>query len=760
MRNPLNKRIKRKIYDEKIKFVSLVLFLMVIIGFCSGAVIVTDDLKETYESAKETFHREDGNFSMERGLDRSLIQKLEETHALKIHENFYLEKNVIKTPKEKSLGTARIFRLSDRKQVNQISVLSGRMPKKEDEIILDRLYCENNHIACGDRVWMGETPFIVTGYSAFPDYSCLFSDNTDLMFDAQNFSVGAVTGTGFGRLKAGRQVYNYTWTYRTAPKSEKKEKEVSDAFLSDLGQDAAIKGNGITEFVPAYLSQAITFTDRDFDGDRGKTLLFLYILIAVMALIFATEITGDMDRDAKMIGCMKTLGYTEREIAYHYLAIPVLEVLCGGVLGNIGGYTFFRSLVEKLYLHSYSLTKTVHTFNREAFLLTTCVPALLIFVITYGIIKRRLSQMPLDFLNENLDETAALRRNLKGSFIKRFQKRVILNSKAVYACLFVGIFFSNWMMFYGTMMQPALKRHEKAVNETRLSNYRYYVLPGTEIQSGEKFTLYKMKTCQSGMPKEEIKLYGISPNSRFFTKKTAEIPDDGSVLVSIGMKEKYDLQKGETFRLKRRYEDRSETFQVGGFIDQPEGLGVYMTREKLNKVMGEKTAYYNGCYSDKKLDIPEKQVVQRITVENLQKATKQLVDSTGDFFGVMKVVSVCLYVLVIYLLSKEVIEKNRRDIAMLEILGYRGRDIKKIFILPTRWMFILFLLINMPLGVWLAKVSFYHIMRRYNGWMSFYVSPYTYPVLFLTGLSTYLVIERVVYKKMTGIQMTEVLMDE
>ena len=133
---------------------------------------------------------------MERGLDQSLIQKLEETHALKIHENFYLEKNVRKTPKKKTLGTARIFRLSDRKQVNQISVLSGRMPKKEDEIILDRLYCENNHIACGDRVWMGETPFIVTGYSAFPDYSCLFSDNTDLMFDAQNFSVGAVTGTG------------------------------------------------------------------------------------------------------------------------------------------------------------------------------------------------------------------------------------------------------------------------------------------------------------------------------------------------------------------------------------------------------------------------------------------------------------------------------------------------------------------------------------------------------------------------------------
>lgn len=43
----------------------------------------------------------------------------------------------------------------------------------------------------------------------------------------------------------------------------------------------------LEEFVPRYLNQAITFTRDDMGSDRAMMIVFLYIVIAIMALSLA-----------------------------------------------------------------------------------------------------------------------------------------------------------------------------------------------------------------------------------------------------------------------------------------------------------------------------------------------------------------------------------------------------------------------------------------------------------------------------------------
>ena len=70
--------------------------------------------------------------------------------------------------------------------------------KNKDGIIIDRLYAENNNgIAIGDKFDVDGKKFTVSGVAAFSNYSALFKNNTDMMFDANKFTVAMVTKKGF-----------------------------------------------------------------------------------------------------------------------------------------------------------------------------------------------------------------------------------------------------------------------------------------------------------------------------------------------------------------------------------------------------------------------------------------------------------------------------------------------------------------------------------------------------------------------------------
>lgn len=75
----------------------------------------------------------------------------------------------------------------DRTEVNLECVMKGEMPAADNEIALDRMYAQNAKIKIGDTIKLAGKELKVTGFVAVPDYSCLFENNSDMMFDATNF---------------------------------------------------------------------------------------------------------------------------------------------------------------------------------------------------------------------------------------------------------------------------------------------------------------------------------------------------------------------------------------------------------------------------------------------------------------------------------------------------------------------------------------------------------------------------------------------
>lgn len=174
------------------------------------------------------------------------------------------------------------------------------------------MYADNNKISVGDTLKSGSQKWKVTGFVALSDYSCLFQNNNDSMFDAIKFGVSVVTPEEFESLNQDKIQYSYSWVYDKEPKNEKQEKKMSEDLMEALGEEVTLES-----FVPQYLNQAITFTGDDMGSDRAMITMLLYMIIVIIAFVFGITISNTIRKEAGVIGTLRASGYTRKELIGH-----------------------------------------------------------------------------------------------------------------------------------------------------------------------------------------------------------------------------------------------------------------------------------------------------------------------------------------------------------------------------------------------------------------------------------------------------------
>ena len=149
--------------------------------------------------------------------------------------------------------------------------------------------------------------------------------------------------------------------------------------------------NAVTGYIPEYTNQAIIFTGDDIKGDTTFVQMFLYIIVVIIAFIFAITTSNTIAKEAGVIGTLRATGYTKWEIVRHYLTLPMLVVFAGAVVGNILGYTVLKDYAASAYYGSYSLPTYVTLWNPQAFINTTVIPIIIVFIIDLLMLTRKLS---------------------------------------------------------------------------------------------------------------------------------------------------------------------------------------------------------------------------------------------------------------------------------------------------------------------------------------------------------------------------------
>ena len=776
MRNPLWKRLPRELVGDIGKYLVIFLFMTATIGFVSGFLVADESMLEAYDESFEKYRIENGNFTLDSQATEEKMEELEQ-EGVTIYENFYLDEPVDVDLDGTSDGTMRIFK--KREEVNLVCLMKGTFPETADEIAIDRMYADNNSLAVGDTITVGGKELKITGLVALSDYSALFSDPGDLMFDSVKFGVSVLTPEGFAAFSDTHMKYCYSWLYEKEPADDTEEKEMADDFLEVLAAKTDISG-----YLPGYLNQAIRFTGDDMGGDKAMVEVLLYILIAIMAFVFAVTTNNTIQKEAAVIGTLRASGYTRRELLLHYISLPILVTILAAVIGNILGYTVFKGIVADMYYGSYSLPTYETRWNAEAFYLTTLVPFVIMAIINVVLIRGKLKISPLRFLRKDLGSTrrskAVRLPNFK--FFNRFRIRILIQNRASYLTLFIGIVFANILLLFGMMMSPLLSHYQEETINNMLAKYQYILsvpdeldveensllgmvqkllMPSleTENENAEKFCMESLKMIpeKEGKDGESITIYGIEPDSKYVEADFSGLSEKG-VLLSDGFQQKYGIKTGDTISLKEPYGSKTYEFQVGGFYDYPGALAFFMPAESFQSLFDKKEAYFNGYFSDEELtDLDDDYVTTTITQDDLTKVSRQLDVSMGEMFQLFNVFSLILFALLIYLLTKLIIEKNASSISMVKILGYKNREIVSLYLVSATWVVIFSVLASFFFATELIKEIYIFMMSEYSGWLTLYIEPSIYGKMFALGMLVYALVAVLQFRSIKNNPMDEAL---
>ena len=769
MKNPLKKRLLRELTGDIGKYIVIFVLLVFSIGFVSGFIVAGESMIRAYNESFEKYSIEDGNFRTEEALSTPQKQWIEKK-GVSVYENFYVEKDFDNGTK------LRIF--ANREEVDRVCVMDGRLPERKEEIAIDRMYADNNDLKVGDELFSEGKKYSVVGLVALSDYSALFYSNNDMMFDSSAFGVAVVSRTQFDSYPEGEIRYGYSWIYDEKPKSEEEEKEVSDELMEVISDKADLEN-----FIPGYLNQSITFTGEDLGSDKAMVEVLLYIIIIIIAFVFGITINNTIHKEACVIGTLRASGYTINELVRHYMAMPLIVTFIAAVIGNILGYTFFKDVCVDMYYGSYSLPTYVTVWSAEALLKTTIIPIVITIVITYIILRKKLSLSPLKLIRRDLSgkkQKYAARLSSRIRFFDRFRLRILIQNRSSYIILFVGLLFSNVLLFFGMMLPPMLVHYQGIVTKSMLAGHTYLLqIPAGAIASddemsaafsyvflqsrintnnpdAEKFSAVSLKTTGEGETRiEDVTLYGIKEDSRYIDAKF----DEKTVLISSAYADKYGLKKGSVITLKEPYEDRYYGFKVTGVYDYDGGIVAFMSKKHLNDVFGYDEEFFSGYFSESEItDIDSKYIGTTVDEESLTRVSRQLMIYMGSLMYMVDAFAVVMFVVLIYLLSKLIIERNVQSISMAKILGYSKREIAALYIIPTALVVIASLLISYPILSY-VMVGIFRVMLKQmmSGWMVIWLDPSAYVKMFLLGAMTYLVVAILEYRKIGRIPMSEAL---
>ena len=736
--------------------------------------IDADDIREAYQSgdyrenleklysdadkrAHEKYENAVGDFDLDDPYFRPVPVKLFENFRKNTDEDINLD--------GKRDSGVRVY--INRDDINLYCLMSGRDAEAAYEIVIDRMHADNNGIKAGDRINIGGEEFTVTGLVAFSNYSTLHEKSTDMMFDALTFDIAMTTKEGWERINEEPE-YEYAWLYENPPADEKEQRKLADNFLKALITQAAFADNEIKEYTPEYANAAVQFAPDDFGSDKAMGGVILDVLIVVLAFIFAITESNTITKEASVIGTLRASGYTRRELTWNYMEAPMLVTLAGALLGNILGYSFFKKTVVAMYYNSYSLPKYETVWTPDAFVKTTVIPVILMLVINLIVIKRKMRFSVLKFLRKDLGSSRK-RRALKlpdFSFIKRFRIRIFLQNISGYFMLLVGIFFVMMMLAMAVGMPDTLKYHMEHADESMLSNYQVILTSDhdedgnpivTSNKDAEKFSMEEL-IYVTGDNEEPVNFYGVESGSKY-ARMSGE-PGNGEMAISSAFKEKYNLNLGDSITLKERYGYNSYELKISDFVEYDGSVAAFVQIDRFNAMFDKREGSYNGFFSNEEVtDIDDDFVVNVITKEDIMKMAAQLDHSMGSFMLYFQYLCVLLSAVLIFLLTKVIIERNEKSISMVKILGYTNREIASLYLVTTTIVVIVSEIISVFLSKEIMNELWKLVLARMGGYFPFVITAGGMIRMCAIVFIGYLIVMLVDFRRIKKIPMDQALKD-
>lgn len=481
-------------------------------------------------------------------------------------------------------------------------------------------------------------------------------------------------------------------------------KDEIDDMIDDIFSEDA---QNLMTFVKAGDNARIQAASGDQELYRSVGTIAGAILLILISYVLSVFVVHSIDQESAVIGALYALGVKRKNLMAHYVTLPTVITFVSGLIGTLLGYSSLGVPIQMQDCYNYySLPDLDVIYMPYLFIYGIVVPPVISIIVNSLVIRKRLSKPVLTMIrNEQKVGNGKDIRLGNMSFMNLFKIRQMLRESRTGFTVVFGMFVSLLLAMMSLEIYTYCANvNRDYVNDTKYEYMYTYKYPTEEVPEGGYEAYAKTLKKKIYGYNFDITVMGLTENNPFFDVNLSD--SSSKVAISSSIAYKYGLDVGDTLTLKDDEADKIYAFEIASVAQYAPSFMVFMPYDKALELFDEPEDYFNVVFSDHALDVETGRLYATTTKTDVKKAAGIFSDIMQGMILTFGGVSVLIFIVVMYLMMKVMIDRSSFNIALIKIFGYRNKEVKKMYLDGNFYIITIGALISIPLTKWIMDVAY------------------------------------------------------
>ena len=472
--------------------------------------------------------------------------------------------------------------------------------------------------------------------------------------------------------------------------------EKSDEMLDEIFNTSP---DNLTAFLLKEDNLRIGGAAGDIEINKTVGLVDGIVVIILFTYVLSVFVINQIREESSTIGALYSLGVKKKDLLKHYIFMPTVISLLGGICGAAVGLSGFGSSWQMSDSYNYY---SIPTFDKviPAYLIVYAVvmPPVVSIIVNYLVINKSLSRTALSLIRNEQKVSKSKDIALPNMpFIRKFKIRQMLRERRAVLTVILGMAISLMIFMMGLNCYVLCKHiGEYSSRDTRYEYMYTLKYPPKEVPEGGEACFITSLQKESLGYTIDITVMGIDDDNPYINVKTVNAKN--RIVISDAVASKYGVSVGDKLVLTDNANDMDYAFTVEDVVPYCSGLTVFMNIDSMRELFGESDDYYNAVMADHKLDIEEGRLYSVTTKADIDKASGVFVELMAPVFTLLIGMSTVIFCLVMYLMTSVMIDKASFGISLMKIFGFNKKEVRKLYLDGNKTVIAIGALVAIPLA--------------------------------------------------------------
>lgn len=519
--------------------------------------------------------------------------------------------------------------------------------------------------------------------------------------------------------------------------------------------------DNLTQFLVAGDNPRIAAAAGDVIINKFAGMLSGIILMILFTYVISVFVVHSIERESSVIGALYALGVTRGQLLFHYLLNPMLISFFGGAVGCVLGFSKYGTGWQMEDSITYYSLPAMNIVTPGYLLFYSLVmPPVTAALVNCLVINKKLKRTALSLLrNEQTAGRAGRMQNMNlgnMKFLHRFQIRQLLREIRSAVAVVVGMFICLLILMLSIDCGVLCVNFGKACLEETKYAYMYtYKYPTEEVPTGGTPAYVESLKKEAYGYNLDVTVLGIDKDNPYFPVETSDRKNE--IVISSAAAQKFGVKVGEKLVLSDEVNERDYAFTVKDIVPFTSGVYVFLDRDAMQELFGQEDDYYNVVFADHALDIDTGRLYSTVSRENVEESSQIFTNMMGPMVIMLLVLSALIFMIVMYLMMKVMIDRSAFSISLMKVFGYRKGEIRRLYLDGNFYVILLGMVICVPVAKWSMDLVFPYCIANVAIGMDLQFSPLLYGMICGGILICYLVIDFLLAGRLNKLVPAEVL---